>query len=456
MKVLVKNPIIVNADSTDKADILMKGGKIAEIAQNIEIQESVQIIDATGLYAFPGGIDPHVHLELPTPAGNSSDDFYTGSMAALAGGTTTIIDFVTPIRGQSIIEAIKQRKKEAEKSLIDYSLHCGITSFNENTAEEINQCIHTEGITSFKAYLAYLDTIGINYDELKKIMQVIAGNDAILAIHCEDGEEIYHLQQKYLSEQKTSPAFHPLSRPENAESDAVAKVIKIAEETACKTYIVHVSSKKAIEIIARNKSHLRLFSETCPHYLLLDETGYHKNSPDVLKYILSPPLRNKKSQDALWEHIADGTIDVISTDHCPFNSFGQKDAGTEDFTKIPNGAGSIEYRLPLLYTYGVLKNKISLNRFVELTSANAAKIYGLYPKKGVIAEGSDADIVLWNPDAENIISVQTQFQNCDSNIYEGFPVKGVPDYVIRGGHVAFAHGKHNDENLKGNFLKGIR
>lgn len=451
MKILIKNPIIVNADSTHQADILMEGGKIAEIAESID-PDGCQVVDASGLYAFPGGIDPHVHLELPTPAGNSSDDFYTGSIAAIAGGTTTIIDFVTPSRDQSLIDALQKRRQDSEKSLIDYTFHMGITSCHKNIASEIRRCFE-EGITSFKVYLAYRNTIGIGYDDLKSIMQAIAENHGTLAVHCEDGDEINRLQQDFLSKGQTAPLYHALSHPENVESEAVAEVLRLAGETGCKTYVVHVSAKRSIELIAENKSSGKIFAETCPQYLFLDDTNYLKPLPDSLKYVISPPLRNKESMEALWQHIENGTIDVLSTDHCPFNTFGQKDAGKNDFTKIPNGAGGIEYRLPLLYTYGVRENKISLNRFVELTSTNAAKIFGLYPQKGIITRGSDADIVLWNPNTERIISRQTQFQNCDSNIYEGIQVKGEASYVICSGHIVFSDRKHSVGNQKGSFLK---
>lgn len=452
MKLLIKNPTIVNADHTFNADILISDGKIIEIDKNIDVEDA-QIIDASGLYAFPGGIDPHVHLELPTPAGNSSDDFYTGSIAALAGGTTTIIDFVTPTHGQSHTEAVKLRKKEAEKSLIDYSLHGGITTFNEHTEDEIRQCVEEEGITSFKTYLAYRNTIGIDYETLGRVMQIVEKYKGIVSVHCEDNDEISRLQQGFVLKGQTSPLYHALSRPEHTESDAVAEVLRLAEETGCKAYIVHISTKKSMELIIPHKSSGRIFAETCPQYLFLDESNYQKPLSDSLKYVISPPLRSKENMDALWQHIISGTIDVLSTDHCPFNTFGQKDVGKHDFTKIPNGAGGIEYRLPLLFTYGVLENKISLKRFVALTSANAAKIFGFYPQKGLIATGSDADIVLWNPDKENTITFQTQYQHCDANIYEGIPVKGAPEYVLSKGNIAVAQEQLFTDKLKGSFIK---
>jgi dihydropyrimidinase len=451
---LIQNAQIVNAGATFTADILIDAGKIVEIASNIEQTEAIKnIIDAKGLITIPGGIDPHVHLALPTPAGNSSDDFYTGSIAALSGGTTTIIDFVTPSRNQSLVEAYQLRKRDAETSLIDYKFHMGISGFNEHTLPDIANCIQKEGITSFKTYLAYRNTIGIDYISLEKIMRQLSSTNAVLMIHCEDGDEIQALQNDFILNGNTSPLYHALSRPEKVESDAVAKVLELAQSTKCKTYLVHISSKNSIKQIADYKKISEVFAETCPQYLFLDKDNYNKPLPDSLKYVISPPLRDKESMDALWENISSGIVDVISTDHCPFNTFGQKDKGQNNFTRIPNGAGGIEYRLPLLYTYGVLQNRITLQRFVELTSTHAAKIFGLYPQKGILAVGSDADIVLWDPHIESAIDKNTQYQRCDSNIYEGKQVKGAPAYVITNGKIAFKEGKLQNKDLRGRQLK---
>ncbi|HOV11624.1 MAG TPA: dihydropyrimidinase [Bacteroidales bacterium] len=452
MKVLIKNPFIVNADHSFRSDIMIENGNIIRIAENIEKKDDAMVIDATHLYALPGGIDPHVHMELPTPAGNSSDDFYSGSLAALAGGTTSIIDFVTPSRGQSHTEAVKLRKQEAKKSLTDYSLHGTVVQLNENTEEEVRMCIEEEGITSFKTYLAYRSTVGIDYEALRRVMQIVRKYNGIVTVHCEDGDEISRLQQQYLAQGGTSPLYHALSRPEYVESDAVAEVLKLAHETNCKVYLVHISAKKSIELVAQYKSSGKIFAETCPQYLFLNESNYRKPLPDSMKYVISPPLRNQESIDALWQHVVNGCVDTIGSDHCPFDTFGQKDAGINDFSKIPNGAGGIEYRMQLLFTYGVLQNKITLTRFVELTATNAAKIFGLFPKKGIIAVGSDADIVLWSPHTKSTISLQTQHQHCDSNIYEGIPLTGVPEYVICHGKIAFANGKPTNDLSKGSFL----
>lgn len=435
--ILIINGTIINSETTFEFDIAVSEGLITEIDKlNPADFPDYQIIDAKGKYIFPGGIDPHVHLALPTPAGPSCDDFWSGSKAALAGGTTFLIDFVTPSRGESLMKALALRLKESNKCLIDYTLHMGITWFDETIPEQMEWCVNEVGIKSFKAYLAYKGSIGIEYSELEQMMKKAASLDAIVLVHCEEGYIILENQKKFISEGKTEPLYHALSRPANSESESVRKVIDLCRKTGCKTYIVHTSTAKSIEYIrAAKKEGLPLFCETCPQYLLLDESVYSKPMPDSLKYVISPPIRSKLDQEALWEALADGTVDVISTDHCPFNTKGQKDVGKDDFTKIPNGAGGIEERLALIYTYGVLTKRISLQQFVGLTSTRAARIFGLYPLKGAVEVGSDADLVIWNPQRKSVISVKTQIQQCDSNIYEEMTLIGKEGSVIIRGEI---------------------
>ena len=432
---LIINGTIINSDSTSNTDIAVSKGLITEIGQlNPSDFPEYRIIDAKGKYIFPGGIDPHVHLELPTPAGPSCDDFLSGSKAAISGGTTFLVDFVTPSRGQSLMKALAFRLKESNKCLVDYTLHMGITWFDDTIPEQMEWCVNEVGIKSFKAYLAYKGIIGIEYGELEQVMKKAASLNAVVLVHCEEGDVIIENQKKFISEGKTEPLYHALSRPADVESESVRKVIDLCRETGCKTYIVHTSTAKSIEYIrAAKKEGLPVFCETCPQYLLLDESVYSKPLPETLKYVISPPIRSKKDQEALWLALTDGTVDVISTDHCPFNTKGQKDVGINDFTKIPNGAGGIENRLALLYTYGVLTRKISLQQFVGLTSTNAARIFDLYPQKGAIEVGSDADLVIWNPNPKSVISVETQLQKCDSNIYEGMAIKGGGEYILTKG-----------------------
>jgi dihydropyrimidinase len=449
---LIKNGTIINANDTFEADVLIKDDKIIRIEKNMLLPDAdVTVIDATAKYIIPGGIDPHVHLDLPTPAGNSSDDFYSGSIAAIAGGTTCIIDFVTPSRGESLTQALYKRKAVASMSCIDYSLHVGITWWDNSLAEEIEYCMKHEGITSFKTYLAYKGTIGISYEELYEVMKVVAKFNGLVTVHCEDGDSVYAMQQQLIKEGKTSPRYHALSRPTEVEVEAVEKVLAMAAETQCKVYLVHISTAKSMDVINRYRTK-NVFVETCPHYLLLNEEVYNNDDFEIAKYVISPPLRSKTDNEILWHQLSENLIDTVATDHCPFNLQGQKDKGKHNFTRIPNGAGGIEYRTALLYTYGVLTNIITLQQWVALTSTHAAEIFGISNTKGSITIGKDADIVIWDIEKEKIISVDNQYQHCDSNIYEGFHLKGLPEIVICKGKIAFENGKMNTNDLKGAFL----
>lgn len=452
--VVIKNGTIVNASRSFSADVLIEGSKITKIGFDIEAPENACFIDASGKYIFPGAVDAHVHMELNTPAGPSSDDFFTGSQAAIAGGTTTMIDFVTPAKGESLITALNKRKAEAAKSLIDYSLHMGVTWWDDSVKQEVLRCVREEGINSFKTYLAYKGTIGIEEEELYQLMQTVAPLNALVTVHCEKGETIVQKCRDFVDSGNTSPIWHARSRTSEVETESVKTVIKMAEETNCPVYIVHTSTAGSIDLIRdAQKRGVKVISETCPQYLMLDESVYEKPLYEALAYIISPPIRPKEHQTALWEALKDGTLSVIATDHCPFNTHGQKDVGAADFTKVPNGAGGIEDRLVLINTFGVKTGKISLEKFVALNAENPAKIFGIYPKKGVIAEGSDADIVIWDDSKAKTISAKTQIQCCDSNIYEGFKVSGGPDIVIVRGEIAYQGNCLKSVSSKGNFLK---
>ncbi|MGE0090185.1 MAG: dihydropyrimidinase [Bacteroidales bacterium] len=435
MNILIQNGKIVTSDKTYIADIFISEGKISQIGDSLTIHAKIdKTLDARGFYIFPGGIDPHVHMCLPTPAGPSSDDFVSGSKAALFGGTTTLLDFVTPKNGQSLTEALEKRRLEAQNSLCDFSFHVSPIEWTENTEHEINKCIKA-GITSFKVYMAYKGSVGLDDTDLKRVLLAVGKAGGLVTIHCELGDEIDALRDKFVSEGKTEPLYHALSRPVELEAQAVQRVVNFAKEANCAIYIVHVSSKESLKIIEKaKKSGQKVIAETCPHYLLLDDSKYNGTFNDTVKYVLSPPLRKKEDQDALWKSIQNGVVSTVGTDHCPFN-LSQKSVGKDDFRKIPNGAGGVEHRFSLLYTYGVLKNRITLNQFVNITSTQAAKIFGLYPQKGEIAIGSDADLLIWNPEKENTISVKNHQQNCDLEIFEGFKTKGVPEFIIAGGQL---------------------
>ena len=454
MTILIKNGTIVNATKQFKGDILVKDGKIDTINPilNPDDYYNVEVINATGMLLFPGGIDPHVHMHLPTHAGFSSDDFYSGSKAALMGGTTTLIDFVTTEKDQKLRDALEQRKNEAANCLTDYSFHVSPVEWRSSIPSEIKHCIDEQGVTSFKVYMAYKDSIGLEDEDLRLVMQAVAEAGGMVTIHCEDGDEIEILRNRLYNEQKRSPRFHPLSRPPELEAKAVEKAISIADETKCPLYIVHVSSALSLEHIRRaQRRGQKVFAETCPHYLLLDDSKYEGTFDQTAPYVLSPPLRKKEDNEALWKALPDKTVLTIGTDHCPF-TMKQKQLGKDDFRKIANGAGGVEHRMKLLYTYGVRQNRISLNRFVAVTSTNAAKIFGLYPQKGIITERADADIVVWNPLYEGVISTQSHVMNCDSDIFEGFKVTGRAEYVIAHGEIVVSNGIWNGNETKGSFL----
>ena len=452
MNILIKNGTIITSEKSFNSDIYISDGKIAQLRNSLNILEPIdKTIDAKGFYIFPGGIDPHVHMHLPTQSGYSADDFETGSKAAILGGTTTLLDFVTPKKGQSLIDAFIDRKAEADNSFCDYSFHISPVEWTSTTEQEIKDCVEA-GITSFKVYMAYKDSIGLNNDDIFKVMQVVGKAGGIVTLHCELGDKIDERRNELAEKGKLNPEFHPVSRPDYTEAEAVKKAIELAKKANCPIYIVHTSAGESVKYIEEaQKVGQRVYSETCPQYLFLDGSKYIGDFKDTSKYIMSPPLRKREDQNILWESINKGIVKTIGTDHCPFN-FKQKEQGIKDFRKIPNGAGGVEHRITLLYTYGILENRISYNQFVDITSTQAAKIFGLYPQKGEIAVGSDADLVIWNPKTENIISVENHHQNCDLEIYEGFKTIGATEYVISNGKIIVENKELVSEN-KGRFLK---
>ncbi len=452
MGLLIKNGTLVTAERQFSADICIENGKIVATGSLAKtIQHGDKVVDAHGKYVIPGGIDPHVHMHLPTAAGYSSDDFLTGSQAALFGGTTSLIDFVTPRKGQSLKEAFDARKKEAAQCLTDYSFHVSPVEWRKSMDQEISG-IKNSGITSFKVYMAYKESIGLDDEDIEKVMRAVADVGGIVTMHCELGDEIDKLRQELISAGNTGPAFHPLSRPAKLEAEAVKKAVTMAAKTRCPLYIVHVSAAESLKHIrkAQQKGQM-VFAETCPHYLLLNDDRYLDSFEHAAPFVLSPPLRKKEDSEALWKALADESIQSTGTDHCPF-TMEQKRMGTHDFTKIANGAGGVEHRLKLLYTYGVLENRISLERFVALTSTLPAKIFGLYPAKGSLEPGADADLVIWNPDKEETITAKTHHMHCDTDIFEGFTTKGVPEMVIKGGIIAVQNNRLNDQLPAGRFL----
>jgi dihydropyrimidinase len=451
MKILIKNGTVIRSSGSTAEDVLIRDGLIARTGPGLTEADTDRIIDAKSMYIIPGGVDPHVHMHLPVAGGVSSDDFFTGSRAALFGGTTTILDFVTPSRGESLPGALEKRKREAESSMTDYAFHVSPVEWRKTTGDEIRECIKM-GVTSFKVYMAYKSTVGLGNEDLLRVMRCVAESGGTVTAHCELGDEIEKLRNEYSDQNNTSPYYHALSRPPELEAGAVKKAIEIAGSAPCPLYIVHVSSGESLKYIreARFRKQ-RVYAETCPQYLLLDNSKYRGEFLQTSPYVMSPPLRTKEDSDALWDAIGDGTVSTVGTDHCPF-TMEQKRAGINDFRKIPGGTGGVEHRLELLYTYGFLTNRLTFNQLVNIFSTDPAKIFGLYPRKGEIAAGADADLVIWNPDNEKTISAKTHHQNCDINIYEGIPVKGRADYVIKGGNVIIENGKMTSPEIAGKYL----
>lgn len=449
MMIQVKDGTIVNADKTIETDLWIENDKIVAVGDYSAKPD--QVIDAKAQYVLPGGIDPHVHMSLPTPAGPSSDDFRSGSIAALHGGTTTMIDFVTPQKGQSLVTALEERMQEAASSLIDYSFHVSPTEWRDTTDQEIAQCVEM-GITSFKIYMAYKNAVGLEDWEIKKVLESVARHGGWVIVHAEKGEEIDALRDKSAEEGYLSPAAHAQTRPDHTEADAVKKIIQMADEAGCPLYIVHVSTKKAIAHIEEAQQNGQLVvAETCPHYLLLDEAKYIGDFGETVKYVLSPPLRKKLDNEALWQAMANGVVSTVGTDHCPF-TLAQKSAGKDDFRKIPNGAGGIEHRLPLLLTHTLHYNKLSATKLTDLISTQPAKIFGIFPQKGILQEGADADIVVWKPEGKHIISAETHHQNSDINIYEGTETRGTITHLLKKGETVIEQGKFTFPEIKGAFL----
>jgi dihydropyrimidinase len=452
--ILVRNGQVVSDGRSFQGDILIQGETIVAVEKKIAVPAAIdRIIDASGCEVFPGGVDPHVHLELETPHGVSCDDFTSGSRAALAGGTTTILDFVTPARGESLLAALAERKAVARRSLCDYGLHMSVTNWNDGTPLELEACNREGGISSVKTYLAYKETIGLGDGEFMALLDATRKLNFLTLVHAESGDMVSYLQKKLMAEGKTSVASHPLSRPPEVEGDSIRRALLMARLAGAPLYVVHVSTCQGIEVISEaRRSGQTAIAETCPQYLLLDEARYEGAPAVAAAYVMSPPLRSKEHQQALWEALNLGIVQTVATDHCPFLQEQKIQFADSDFTRIPNGVGGSEYRLPLLYTFGVRTGKISLTKFVDLVSTRAAKIFGLYPRKGTIRPGSDADLVIWDPKKKWMAATSGQWQRCDHTIYEGLALQGAPRLVFSRGETVVDDGRVSAEPGRGQYL----
>ena len=457
MGTLIKNGTIVTALDQWVGDVRVQDGKIVELGTELAVSGGdvgEDVIDATGQYIFPGGLDPHVHLEMPFMGTVSSDDFETGTAAGLAGGTTSIIDFVIPARNENLMDALGVWHERATKATSDYAFHMAVTWWGDNTAEWMRRCVQDEGIPSFKTFMAYRGAIGVDDPELINIMNTARELGALTTVHAEHGDMVVDLQDRLMAEGKNTPKDHALSRPAPLEGEATSRAIMLARMTKEPLYVVHVTCQQAAAAIIEARSRgQNVMGETCPQYLLLDDSVYDKPNFEGAAYVMSPPIRPKGHQESIWAALASGALQVVATDHCPFNMVGQKDVGKDDFRLIPNGAAGIQHRMSLMYTYGVLTGRLSLQQFVDVTSTRAAKIFGLYPRKGSITVGADADLVVWDPTTSGVISASTHHHRCDRNIFEGFETMGAPTHVLSNGVVRYADGDLRAERGAGKYLK---
>jgi len=449
---LITNGEIVSPLDNIFHDIYIENGKIAAIGKDLDFSAD-RVIDAAGRYVFPGGIDVHTHLDMPFMGEVSADDFESGTAAAMAGGTTSIIDYIVPGKGQSLLEALAAWKNKAKTAVADYGFHMAVTWYSDQVAREMAVCVREEGIPSFKAFLAYKGAIMVNDEELVGLLKCSRELNALIMAHCENGEIVAELQEKLFAEGKVEPKYHALSRPSYAEGESAFRLANLARAIGVPAYFVHMSCAESTRVLVDARAQgMDIYGETCPQYLLLDDSVYDK--PDFLgaAYVMSPPIRPKGHAASLWGAIRAGQIQVVGTDHCPFNLKGQKELGRSDFRKIPNGAAGIEDRLKLLYTYGVMKGRITINQMVAITSTNPAKIFGMYPRKGSISVGADADLVIWQPDGEGTISAMTHYHRVDTSIFEGYRTIGSPAIVIADGRVQCEEGKLMVEPGAGRFI----
>jgi dihydropyrimidinase len=451
MGLLIKNGTVVTAADFHRADVLIEGEHVKAIGHDLKA-DGAEVVDAKGMFVMPGGIDPHVHLDMPFMGTFSSDDYSTGTLAALHGGTTTVIDFILQTQGKSLRHALETWQGRMNGNLFgDLSWHMAVTDFNDDTKKEVKEMIEQEGITSFKTFMAYKGALMIDDRQMVGLMNEVKAHGGIVTVHATNGDMIDFLVQKHRTEGKLSPLYHYLSQPEITEAEATGRFADMASYTGVPAYIVHMTCEGALnhvrEAARRNQ---RVLAETCIQYLLLDASLYEK--PDGAKWVMSPPLREKKDQAALWGAIDQGTVQVVATDHCPF-SMEQKAMGKDDFSKIPNGHPAIEHRMELLFSEGVNKKRITVNKFVEVTATNPAKIFGMFPRKGTIGIGSDADIILLDPNERHTLSAKTHHMNTDYSGYEGMQLTGKVKTTILRGQVAVHNGEVKIKKGYGQFVK---
>ncbi len=449
MSKVIKGGTIVTADRTYQADVLIESGRITKIGENLSGDE---VLDADGCYVMPGGIDPHTHLEMPFMGTYSSDDFESGTRAALSGGTTMVVDFCLPSPGQSLLEARQMWDNKTSKASCDYSFHMAITWWGEQVFDEMAAVVDS-GINTFKHFMAYKGALMVDDDEMYSSFQRCSALGAMPLVHAENGDVVAQLQQKLMEEGNNGPEGHAYSRPPEVEGEATNRAIMIADMASVPLYVVHVSCEQAHEAIRRARQKgIRVFGEPLVQHLTLDETEYfNKDWDHSARRVMSPPFRNKQHQDSLWAGLQAGSLQVVATDHCAFTS-EQKRFGLGDFTKIPNGTGGLEDRMPVLWTRGVNTGRLTMNEFVAVTSTNIAKILNVYPRKGAILEGADADIVVWDPKRSKTIGAASQQSAIDYNVFEGIEVTGLPRFTLTRGMVAISEDEVKTQQGHGEFV----
>ena len=449
MTTIIKNGTIVTADLNYQADIRIEGGKISEIGPNLKGGTE---LDASGCYVMPGGIDPHTHLEMPFMGTYSTDDFESGTRAALSGGTTMVVDFVLPSQGQGLMDAAQMWHNKSGRAACDYSYHMAITWWGQKVWEDMELSVKA-GMTSFKHFMAYKGALMVNDDEMYQSFKRVGDLGGLALVHAENGDVVAELTAKLLAEGNTGPEAHAYSRPPQVEGEATNRAIMIADMAGVPLYVVHTSCEDAHEAIRRARMQgKRVWGEPLIQHLILDESEYQNPDWDhAARRVMSPPFRAKHHQDSLWAGLQSGSLSVVATDHCAFTT-AQKRFGLGNFAKIPNGTGGLEDRMPLLWTHGVNTGRLTMNEFVAVTSTNIAKILNCYPQKGAILVGADADLVVWDPSKEKIITATAQQSKIDYNVFEGLKVKGLPRYTLTRGQVAVDDGTVKTREGHGAFV----
>src|SRR5712672_3431021 len=450
---IIRGGTVVNHDHSRRADVLIDGETIVAVGSAIDAPSDTTVVDAGGFYVMPGGIDPHTHLELKFMGSVSSDDFEWGTKAALAGGTTMIVDFCIPDPGQSMLAAYQDWRRKSEKAASDYGFHMAVTSWSEQVFDEMAIVVKTYGINTFKHFMAYKGALMVNDDELYNSFARCAQLGAMPLVHAENGDVVARMQEAVLGRGVTGPEGHAYSRPPEVEGEATSRAIMIADMAGCPLYVVHTSCREAHEAIARARAAgKRVFGEPLIQYLLLDEDEYRNTDWDhAARRVMSPPFRPKDHQASLWAGLQSGSLQVVATDHCAFTT-AQKRLGRTDFPKIPHGTGGLEDRLPALWAAGVNTGRLTREEFVAVTSANIARILNIYPRKGAVAIGSDADLVIWDPDATKTVTAKSQVSRIDYNVFEGYACRGLPRATLTRGRVAWLDGDLRAEAGTGEYV----